>query len=248
MSECGSTSRYWSPASRPKDSATRLASPRARDRQGVLGALVALAGPLPEPRDATAELEMVVRSGREHGLVTLATTQVAVDVETRRLWGAHISFDDQPDSGTRQLTLGLPRQPQLELEPVTIRRQMASRPPANQPGPEPVAAPSQNGHPPSNGNGHQHETPFELRELPPLRSIPASDQVLDEPEAELPSDDGEESREPAPPANTSALSRQSALPMTDEGEEAAAASAGPQFKVRCFGSFRVEAAEGEVSG
>jgi two-component SAPR family response regulator len=71
---------------------------------------------------------------------------------------------------------------------------------------------------------------------------------LNEPEAELPSADDEDSPEPAPPANTSALSRQSALPMTDDGEEAVAGSAGPLFKVRCFGSFRVEAAEGEVSG
>lgn len=191
---------------------------------------------------------MVVRSGREHGLVTLATTQVAVDVETRRLWGAHISFDDQPDSGTRQLTLGLPRQPQLELEPVTIRRQMASRPSARQPGPEPVGAPPQNGVQPSNGNGHQHEPPLGLPELPPLRSVPVSDHVVDEPEAEPPPDGDEDSPEPAPPANPSALSRQSALPMTDEGEEAVAASVRPLFKVRCFGSFRVEAAEGEVSG
>ena len=71
---------------------------------------------------------------------------------------------------------------------------------------------------------------------------------MDEPEAELPSDDDEELREPAPPANPPALSRQSALPMTDEGEEAVAASVGALFKVRCFGSFCVEAAKGEVSG
>lgn len=230
------------------DLARQLESVLAEDRQGFLSTLVALAGPLPEPGDATAELEMVLRSGREHGLVTLATTQVAVDVETCRLWGAHISFDDQPDSGTRQLTLSLPRQPQLELEPVTIRRQTATRSPARHPEPDPVPAPAGNGHRPSNGNGHQHEPPFELPELPPLRSVPVADHVMDEPEAERPSDDGEESRKPAPPANTSALSRQSALPMTDEGEEAAAASAGPLFQVRCFGSFRVEAAEGEVNG
>ena len=164
------------------------------------------------------------------------------------MWGAQISFDDQPGSEARHLTLGLPRQPQLELEPVTIRRQTATRSPARHPEPDPVPAPAGNGHRPSNGNGHQHEAPFKLPELPPLRSVRVSDQVVDEPEAELPSDDDEESREPAPPANPSALSRQSALPMTDEGEEAVAASAGPLFKVRCFGSFRVEAAEGEVSG
>src|SRR5690606_13705570 len=127
------------------------------------------------------------------------------------------------------------------------RRQVASRP-TTQPEPEPVASAPQNGHRPSNGNGHQNEAPFELPELPPLRTVPASDQVLNEPEAELPSADDEDSPEPAPPANTSALSRQSALPMTDDGEEAVAGSAGPLFKVRCFGSFRVEAAEGEVSG
>ncbi|MEZ4479914.1 MAG: LysM peptidoglycan-binding domain-containing protein [Dehalococcoidia bacterium] len=150
------------PVASVPDLARQLESVLAEDRQSPAGTLVALAGPLAEPRDATAELEVVLRSGREHGLVPVATTEVLVDVETCRLWGAQISFDDQPDSGTRHLTLSLPRQPQLELEPVTIRRQMATRPPANQPGPEPVAAPPQNGHPPSNGNGHQHETPFEL--------------------------------------------------------------------------------------
>src|SRR5690606_23493836 len=124
--------------------------------------LVALTGPLAEPRDATAELELLLRSGRERGVVTLATTEAPVDVETCRLWGAQISFDDQPGSETRHLTLGLPRRPQLELEPVTIRRQKANRSPANQPEPEPVAAPPQKGHRPANGNGHQHEVPFEL--------------------------------------------------------------------------------------
>jgi len=228
------------------DLARQLEPVLAEDRQSPAGTLVALAGPLAEPCDATAELEMVLRSGREHGLVTVATTEVLVDVETCRLWGAKISFDDQPDSEGRILTLSLPRHPQLELEPVAIRRQTASRPPVRHPEPEP--APAGNGHRPSNGNGHQHEAPFELPELPPLRSVPVSDQVVDEPEAELPTHDDEDSSEPAPPANTSALSRQSALPMTDEGEEAAAASAGPLFKVRCFGSFRVEAAEGEVNG
>ncbi len=228
------------------DLARQLESLLAEDRQGFLGILVALAGPLPEPRDATAELEMVLRSGRVHGLVTLATTEVPVDVETCRLWGAQISFDDQPGREARGLTLSLPRHPQLELEPVTIRRQTASRPPMRHPEPDPVPARAENGH--SNGNGHQHGPPFELPELPPLRSIPTSDQVVDEPEAELPSDDDEESREPAPPANPSALSRQSALPMTGVGEDAVTASNGPLFKVRCFGSFRVEAAEGEVSG
>jgi DNA-binding SARP family transcriptional activator len=228
------------------DLARQLESLLAEDRQGFLGTLVALAGPLPEPRDATAELEMVLRSGRVHGLVTLATTEVPVDVETCRLWGAQISFDDQPGREARGLTLSLPRHPQLELEPVIIRRQIASRPPVRHPEPDPVPAPAENGH--SNGNGHQHEPPFELPELPPLRSVPTSDQVVDEPEAELPSDDDEESREPAPPANPSALSRQSALPMTGVGEDAVTASNGPLFKVRCFGSFRVEAAEGEVSG
>lgn len=120
------------PVASVPDLARRFESVLAADRQGFLSTLVALAGPLLEPRDATAELEMVLRSGRVHGLVTLATTEVPVDIETCGLWGAHISFDDQPGSGTRHLTLSLPRQSQLELEPVTIRRQMASRPPGNQ--------------------------------------------------------------------------------------------------------------------
>src|SRR5690606_39224209 len=136
---------------------------------------------------------------------------------TCRLWGAQISFDDQPGSEARLLTLSLPRHPQLELESVTIRRQTASRPPVGQRESESVPTAPHNGHKASNGNGHQHEAPFELPEFPPLRSVPASDQVLDEPEAELPPDGDEDSPEPAPSANTSALSRQSALPMTDEG-------------------------------
>lgn len=228
------------------DLARQLESVLAEGRRSPASPLVALAGPLVEPRDATAQLEIVLRSGKEHGIVTVASAEVPVDAETCRLWGAQISFEDRPGGETGHLTLCLPRQPQLELEPVTIRRQVASRPP--QPEPEPVASAQQNGHRPSSGNGHQHEAPFELPELPPLRSVPVSDQVVDEPEAEPPSDDDEESRESVPPANPSALSRQSALPMTDEGEEAVAASMGPLFKVRCFGSFRVEAAEGEVSG
>lgn len=235
------------PAASVAHLARQLESVLAEGRQASERSLVVLAGPLPEPRDATAELEMVLRSGREQGLVTLATTEVPVDVETCRLWGAHISFDAQPGSEGRVLTLSLPRHPQLELEPVTIRRQAATRSPAGQPEPEPVPTPSQNGHRPSNGNGHQHESPFELSELPPLQSEPTSDQVLDEPEGELPSDDDKDS-ESGPPANSSALSRQSALPMTDDGEESVGASVGPLFKVRCFGSFRVETAVGEVNG
>lgn len=230
------------------DLARQLESVLAADRQGFLSTLVALAGPLLEPRDATAELAMVLRSSRDHGVVTLATAEVRVDVETGRLWGAHISFDAQPGSEGRTLTLSVPRHPQLEMEPVTIRRQMASRPPARQPDPEPVATPPQNGHRPSNGNGHQHEPPFGLPELPPLHSIPTEDQVWDEPEPELPREVDTVAPPIAAPASPSPLSRQSALPMTDEGEEAVAASAGPLFKVRCFGSFRVEAAKGEVSG
>lgn len=229
------------------DLARQLESVLAEDAQGVLSTLVALAGPLTEPRDATAELEMVLRSGREHGLVTLATTEVPVDVETCRLWGAQISSDDRPGSEGRRLTLNVARHPQFELEPVTIRRQTASRPPARQPEPEAVASPPQNGHGPSNGNGHQHAPLFELPELPPLRSVPTEDQVGDEAEDALQADSDTDGS-PAAKAIPSPLSRQSALPMTDEGEEPAAASAGPLFKVRCFGSFRVEAAEGEVNG
>ncbi len=230
------------------DLARQLESALAEDRQSPAGTLVALAGPLAEPRDDTVELEMVLRSGRERGLVTLATTEVPVDVETYQLWGAQISFDGRPGSEGRVLTLSLPRHPQLELEPVTIRRQVASRPLARQPEPEPVAAPPQNGPPPSNGNGHQHETPFELPELPPLHSVPTEGQVWDEPEPELPPDDDAGAPPIAAPVSSPPLSRQSALPMADDGEESGAARAGPLFKVRCFGSFRVEAAEGEVSG
>jgi len=231
------------------DLARQLESVLAEDRQGFLSTLVALAGPLTEPRDATAELEMVLRSGRERGVVTLATAEVPVDIETGQLWGAQISFDDRPGAEPRVLNLSVPRHPQLELEPVTIRRQTASRPPAREPEPEPVGTPPTDRHRPSNGNGHQHETAFELPELPPLRTVPASDQVLDEPEAEPPSDGEEDAPEATPPASTSALSRQSALPMTDQSdEEAVAASAGPLFKVRCFGSFRVETPVGEVNG
>jgi len=36
--------------------------------------------------------------------------------------------------------------------------------------------------------------------------------------------------------------------LTDDGEESVAREPGPLFKVRCFGSFRVEAPKGEVSG
>ncbi|MCC6433729.1 MAG: LysM peptidoglycan-binding domain-containing protein, partial [Acidimicrobiales bacterium] len=236
------------PVASVPDLARQLELMLAEDMHGFVSSLVALAGPLSEPRDATAELETVLRSGRDRGVVTLATTEAPVDVDTCRLWGAQVSFDDQPGSEARHLTLGLPRQPQLKLEPVTIRRQTATRSPTRHPEPDQVPAPAGNGHRPSNGNGHQHEAPFELPELPPLRSVSVSAQVLDEPEAELPSDDDGDSPGPAAPPNTLALSRQSALPMTDEGEEAVAESPGPLFKVRCFGSFRVEAAEREVSG
>lgn len=89
---------------------------------------------------------MVLLAGREHGLVTLATIEAPVDVETGRLWGAQILFDDRPGSGVRGLTLSLPRDPQLELEPVTIRRQTASRPPVGQPESESVPTAPRNGH------------------------------------------------------------------------------------------------------
>ncbi len=230
------------------DLARQLESVLAEDLRSAASTLVALVGPLAEPRDATAELEMVLRSGRDDGVVTLATAEAPVDVETVRLWGALISFESEPGSEARLLTLSLLRHPQLELEPVTIRRQAASRPPATQPEPEPVATPPQNGHRPSNGNGHRHEPPFELPELPALRPVPVEDQVRGEPEAELPPEDDIGAPPIAAAASPSSLSRQSALPMTDEGEEAVTASAGPLFQVRCFGSFRVEAAEGEVSG
>ncbi len=236
------------PVASVPDLARQLESVLAEDRRSPARTLLALAGPLADPRDATAELEMVLRSGREHGVVTLATAQASADVETGRLWGAQISFDDQAGSEARHLMLNLRHQPQLELEPVTIRRQMASRPPARQPEPEPVATPPQNGRRPSNGNGHHHEPPFELPELPPLRSVPTEDQVGDEPPPELPPADDRGAPPIAAPASPSPLSRQSALPMTDDGEESVTASAGPLFKVRCLASFRVEAAEGEVSG
>ncbi|MBI2765422.1 MAG: LysM peptidoglycan-binding domain-containing protein [Chloroflexi bacterium] len=230
------------------DLVRQLESVLAEDRHGVPSTLVALAGPLMEPRDATAELEMVLRSGREHGLVTLATTEAPVDVEMCRLWGAQISFEDRPGGEARGFTLSLPRHPQLELEPVTIRRQTASRPPVGQPESESLPTAPHNGHKPSNGNGHQQQPPFELPELPPLRSGATSDQEVDEREAELPSEENSGAPPIAATASPSPLSRQSALPMSDESEEAVAGSAGPLFKVRCFGSFRVEAAEGEVSG
>ena len=230
------------------DLARHLELVLGEDPQSPTNTLLALVGPLAEPRVATAELQMVLRSGREHGVVTLATAEAPVDVETGRLWGAHISFDEQPGSEPRSLTLSLPRHPQLGLEPVTVRRQVAARLQATQAEPELVATPPQNGPRPSNGHGHHHEAAFELPELPPLGSVAGSGPVLDELEAEFPPDDEEDASGAAPPASTSSLSRQSALPMTDQSDETSPGSTEPLFKVRCFGSFRVETAVGEVNG
>ena len=236
------------PAPSLADLARRLEMVFAQGPKSLASMLVALAGPLPEPRGATSELEIVLRSGREHGVVTLATAEVPVDVETGRLWGAQISFDDQPGGEARLLTLSLARHPQLELEPVTIRRQTSVRPPARQPEPESLPTAPQNGHAPSNGNGHQHEAAFELSQLPPLRSVLVEDQVRNEPDLESPSDSERDARSVAATASAPPLTRQSALPITDESDNAPRGSAGPLFKVRCFGSFCVETSVGDVNG
>jgi hypothetical protein len=215
-------------ASSPADLARQLESVLAEERGSPAGVLVALAGPLAHPREAAAELEMVLRSGRERGVVTLATTEVPVDVETSRLWGTHISFESQPESDPRLLTLSLPRHPRLELEPVTIRRQTASRAPARQDDSEPVPTAHQNGHGGANGNGHRHEAPFELPELPPLHSVPTEDQLEPEPESERPSEDDTGAPPIAAPASHSLLSRQSALPMTMRGKKRS-----PRARDRC---------------
>ena len=236
------------PAPSLAELARQLESVLGEDPQSPTNTLLALVGPLTEPRDATAELQPVLRSGREHGVVTLATAGAPVDVETGRLWGALISFDEQPGTEPRILTLSLPRHPHLDLEPVTIRRQVATRPQAQQPESEPGPTAPQNGHGPSNGNGHQREAALELPELPPLRSGPTEDQGPAERDVEVASDDDGEAPPVVPPAGPPPLSRQSALPMTDGSEGATPASGGPLFKVRCFGSLRVDTGVDEVNG
>jgi two-component SAPR family response regulator len=58
-----------------------------------------------------------------------------------------------------------------------------------------------------------------------------------------------ESAQPHPSAPVPAMDRQPSLPLTEPGDEAESpAQAGPLFRVRLFGSFRVETAVGEVNG
>ncbi|MBN9492553.1 LysM peptidoglycan-binding domain-containing protein [bacterium] len=212
--------------------------------------IVAFAGPVADARDATAELDMVLRSGRQHGVVAVATTEPPVDADTSRTWGASIAYEpDGGGTGHPALTLTLPRHPQLVLEPVTIRRQVAERRRPDHNGIEPFRGAIQNGHAAENGNGHGHEAALDLPALPQLRSeFHEQPQASPEPEEEPVAEEDERPPITATPPAPAVLSRQSALPMTDESDDAAPSSGGPVFRVRCFGSLRVETAVEEVNG
>ena len=218
----------------------------AREEDPDQLALLALLGPSPDPADAVAEIEGVLRQGPARGIFVIAFADSMAGVDARQSFGAGVVFGDVEQCGKPgMITLTLPQLSPLHLEPVVVRRQVAHRPRRDTATPDSAAAPpTQNGHAPlesclaenddelaADGDG-THEA-LDLALLPSSNGTHPEDApgVLEEPSA----------------APWRAADRQASLPL--EGPDGETDNEdGTVFRARLFGTFRVETDAGEVDG
>ncbi|RIL01827.1 hypothetical protein DCC78_09210 [bacterium] len=219
----------------------------ARDADREAPALMALMGTDPEPASAVAEMEGILRQGPGRGIFVIAFAELVEAAETRHSFGASVVFGESEQSGgPGTITLSLPNLPPLHLEPVVVRRQVAHRHRADTATLVPATPES-----PASSTGHSGHVPSEIwpenDDEPSAHSIRATDL------AAPPSSNGTRSEHAAPVIQKSdatprpSSDRQASLPL-DGPDGESDSEAGPVFRARLFGTFRVETEAGEVEG
>jgi len=227
-------------------------------------ALVALVGLSADCRGDADRLETILRRGPEREIYVVAAAEGAPDPEAVRAFGARVVFggsDGGSESGQQdglsakpgELALFVGHEPPLVLQPVEVRSQVL-RPLTRWDGglerEEPmllgqgqVAAIEDESEVPAPG---PNETLREAIE----ESVEPDDPTIWPETVEMESPFGEPPGAAAPNPHEHRATRQPALLLEeeDDGEGEGTNAAGPTFTVRCFGSFQVETATGEVTG
>lgn len=222
----------------------------AREANGEAPALLALLGPNPEPASAFAEMEGVLRQGPGRGIFVIAFAELVEAADTRHSFGASVVFGgDEQSGGSAAITLTLPSLPPLHLEAVVVRRQVAHRPRSHTATLVPATPESatssapHNGHAPSetwpenedepsaHGNGSIDATGLAAPPLPNGAYAEDAPPIIQKSDAT-----------PRPSSD-----RQASLPL-DGPDGESDSEAGPVFRARLFGTFRVETEAGEVEG
>jgi nucleoid-associated protein YgaU/DNA-binding SARP family transcriptional activator len=237
---------------------------------GSGAAIVALAGLGAHYKDDIQWLETVLRRGPERRIYVVAVVEGVEDPETLRGLGAAVVFGGHeellegreaggPALEPGELALSVGRDPPLILQPVEVRTETL-RPFMRREAPAKYQeAHSTTGQP---ADGREDVATEEQWEdvLPTVgdESAPAGvEEDGDEASNPMPLEATEDTVAEPQQADTmnrtgsaSAATRQSPLLLTEEEtpDSEAADAGGPLLDVRCFGSFRVETASGEVSG
>ncbi|MDI6872308.1 MAG: LysM peptidoglycan-binding domain-containing protein [Bacillota bacterium] len=226
-------------------------------------AVVALVGLSADEKSDAARLETILRRGPEREIYTVAVAEGATDHESARTFGARVVFGGSEDGseGRQQdglsarpgeLALSVGHEPSLVLQPVEVRTELLR--PLTRRGSgvdceeqalsehaQAAAVEDQLGMP----TPDRCETPLEASEENVEADGPISPGPVEEesPVGRPPDATGTD-------AHVNRTARQPALLLDEEDEEEAEGTsiAGPTFTVRCFGSFQVETATGEVAG
>ncbi len=233
-------------------------------------ALVALAGLGVDYKEDIERLETVRRRGPERRIYMVAAMDSVQDREVLQGFGAAVTFgrpDERLDSGEPgapragpgELVLSLGREPPLILQPVEVRTEVL-RPLMRREGPAQYEE-AHGGPPQPVDDGREVTTEEQWEDVPPTaeEEIPPDPVEEDRDEASgtrspEPAEDPESETGDAETVDRSGgqvlAARQSPLLVSEEeAPDAGAANVGgPLFTVRCFGSFRVETAAGEVTG
>ena len=225
-------------------------------------ALVALVGLSADCKGDADRLETILRRGPEREIYVVAVAEGAPDPESVRAFGARVVFggsDDGSESAQQdglgvkpgELALSVGREPSLVLQPVEVRTEVL-RPLTRRDGGLECEESGPSGHAQAAAVEDQPELPERVSSETPPEAVEENVQA-DGPISPGPVE--EESPIGGPPdatgtdAHVHRAARQPALLLEEDDEESERASTiGPTFTVRCFGSFQVETATGEVTG
>lgn len=225
-------------------------------------ALVALVGLSADCKGDADRLETILRRGPEREIYVVAVAEGAPDPESVRAFGARVVFggsDDSSESAQQdglgvkpgELALSVGREPYLVLQPVEVRTEVLRPLTRRESGLDCEE---------SGPSGHAQAPAVEDQpEMPAPVSSEAPPEAVEESVApHCAVSPGMDEEEPpignpaavAPDAREHRAARQPALLLEEEdgGEGEKTSAAGPAFTVRCFGSFQVETATGEVAG
>ena len=226
-------------------------------------AVVALVWLSADRKSDVDRLETILRRGPEREIYIVAVSEDAPDQESVRTFGARVVFggsddgsesDPQDGAGAKpgELALSIGHEPSLVLQPVEVRTEVL-RPLTRREGGLDCEEPS----PPGHGQAAAIEDQSEVPAPEPCESLPEA--IEESVEADCvtspriddkgsPDEDSDGSAYPNPHEHRA--TRQPALLLEEDAEEEGerTGTAGPAFTVRCFGSFQVETATGEVTG